>query len=239
MPGPIVPLSLMSKTSKVGKALASAAKPVTDSLCTSESLLSKRIEAIERLGGLQFIINGYIVTGEAEENIEEVFDELKRFYLQSRSFFNRKVSHLLSKYMKVCKDAYAGKVKVNERELEKIMENLEFEFRCSVSPLPSHVWLRLVRYKLAPVVVIVVLVLLVLFFKKDIRQFLGMNVNRALATAVQLYRLGPMTLERLLPRKSGMSMSWRGKAADSLIAPCAIFERTLMNSSARSSHVHE
>ena len=65
LPGPTVPLSLMSKTSKVGKALASAAKPVTDSLCTSESLLSKRIEAIERLGDLQFVINGYIVAGEA------------------------------------------------------------------------------------------------------------------------------------------------------------------------------
>jgi hypothetical protein len=67
--------------------LASAAKPVTDSICTSESLLSKRIEAIERLGNLQFIINGYIVAGEADENAEEVFDDLKRYYLQSRSFF--------------------------------------------------------------------------------------------------------------------------------------------------------
>jgi len=172
MPGPIVPLNLLSKTSKVGKAFASAAKPVTDSMCTSESLLSKRIEAIEKLGSLQFIINGYIVTGEADEHVEEVFDELKRFYLQSRSFFNRKVSHLLSKYMRICKDAYAGKVKVDERELETIMENLEFEFRCSVSPLPSHTWLRLVRFKLAPVVIVVVLMLLVLFFKKDIRQFL-------------------------------------------------------------------
>ena len=172
MAGPVVPLSLMSKTSKVGKALASAAKPVTDSMCTSESLLSKRIEAIERLGNLQFVINGYIVTGEADENVEEVFDELKKFYLQSRSFFNGKVSHLLSKYMKVCKDAYVGKYKVNERELEAIMETLEFEFRCSVSPLPTHTWLRLVRYKLAPVVMIVVLVLIFLFFKKDIRAFL-------------------------------------------------------------------
>jgi hypothetical protein len=168
MPGP-VPLSLMSKTSKVGKALASAAKPVTDSLCTSESLLSKRIEAIERLGSLQFIINGYIVTGEGDEHVEEVFDELKKFYLQSRSFFNRKVSHLLSKYMKVCRDAYVGKQKVDERELEAIMEHLEFEFRCSVSPLPTHTWLRLVRYKLAPLVIIVVLALVALFFKKDIR----------------------------------------------------------------------
>ena len=172
MPGPIVPLNLMSKTSKVGQALASAAKPVTDSMCTNESLLSKRIEAIERLGNLQFMINGCIVTGEADENVEEVFDELKKFYLQSRSFFNRKVSNLVLKYMKVCKDAYAGKVKVNERELETIMENLEFEFRCSVSPLPSHTWLRLVRYKLAPIAIIVVLVLLVLFFKKDIRTLL-------------------------------------------------------------------
>ena len=172
MPGPAVPLSLMSKTSKVGKALASATKPVTDSLCTSESLLSKRIEAIERLGNLQFIINGYIVTGEADEHIEEVFDELKKFYLQSRSFFNRKVSHLLSRYMKVCKDAYVGKVKVNERELEAIMENLEFEFRCSVNPLPTHAWLRLVRYKVVPVAIIAVLALILLLFKKDIRQFL-------------------------------------------------------------------
>ena len=168
MPGPTVPLSLMSKTSKVGKALASAAKPVTDSMCTSESLLSKRIEAIARLGDLQFIINGYIVTGEVDENVEEVFDELKRFYLQSRSFFNRKVSQLLSKYLKVCKDAYVGKYKVNERELEAIMENLEFEFRCSVSPLPTHTWLRLVRYKVAPVVIVVALILIFLFFKKDI-----------------------------------------------------------------------
>jgi hypothetical protein len=169
MPGPTVPLSLMSKTNKVGKALASAAKPVTDSLCTSESLLSKRIEAIERLGNLQFIINGYIVTGEVNEHVEEMFDELKRFYLQSRSFFNRKVSDLLSKYMKICKDGYVGKCKVDERELEAIMENLEFEFRCSVNPLPTHIWLRLVRYKLAPVVVIVVLILTFLFFfKKDI-----------------------------------------------------------------------
>ena len=164
--------SLMSKTSKVGKALASAAKPVTDSLCTSESLLSKRIEAIERLGNLQFIINGYIVTGEADEHIEEVFDELKEFYLQSRSFFNATVSRLISKYMKVCKDAYVGNLKVNERELETIMERLEFEFRCSVNPLPAHVWLRLVRCKLAPVVIIVALILVVLFFKKDIRPFL-------------------------------------------------------------------
>jgi hypothetical protein len=36
----------MSKTSNVGKALASAAKPFTDSLTTGESLLSKRIAAI-------------------------------------------------------------------------------------------------------------------------------------------------------------------------------------------------
>jgi hypothetical protein len=158
----------MSKTSKVGKALASAAKPVTDSMCTSESLLSKRIEAIERLGDLQFIINGYIVAGEVDENVEDVFDELKRFYLQSRSFFNRKVSQLLSKYMKVCRDAYVGKYKVNERELEAIMEKLEFEFRCSVSPLPTHAWLRLVRYRLAPVVIVVALVLIFLFFKKDL-----------------------------------------------------------------------
>ena len=168
MPGPIVPLSLMSKTSKVGKALASAAKPVTDSLCTSESLLSKRIEAIERLGNLQFIINGYIVTREVDENVEEMFDELKKFCLQSRSFFNGKVSHLLSEYMRVCKDAYVGRVKVNEHELEAIMENLEFEFRCSVSPLPTHTWLRLVRYKLASVVIIVVLILTFLYFRKDI-----------------------------------------------------------------------
>ena len=88
MPGPMVPLNLMSKTSNVGKALASAAKPVTDSMCTSESLLSKRIEAIEKLGDLQFIINGYVIEGEGDEHVEEVFDELKRFYLQSRSFFN-------------------------------------------------------------------------------------------------------------------------------------------------------
>ena len=169
MPGPTVPLSLMSKTSKVGKALASAAKPVTDSLCTSESLLSKRIAAIERLGSLQFIINGYIVSGEAGEHAEDVFDDLKNFYLQSRSFFNAKVSRLLSKYMKVCKDAYVGKAKVNQRELEAIMENLEFEFRCSVNALPTHVWLRLVRYKLAPVVIIVALILIFLFFSKEIR----------------------------------------------------------------------
>ncbi len=172
MPGPIVPLNLMSKTSKVGQALASAAKPVTDSMCTGESLLSKRIDAIERLGGLQFIINGYIVTGEVGDDAEEVFDELKKFCLQSRSFFSSKVSRLLSKYMKVCKDAYVGKVKVNQRELEAIMERLEFEFRCSVNPLPTHLWLRLVRCKLAPVAVLAVLILLVLFFKKDIRQFL-------------------------------------------------------------------
>ena len=142
MPGPIVPLNLLSKTSKVGKALASAAKPATDAMCTNESLLSKRIEAIETLGNLQFIINGYIVAGEADEHAEDIFDDLKKFYLKSRSFFNRKVSRLLSKYMKICHDAYVGKTKVNERELERIMENLEFEFRCSVSPLPSHIWLR-------------------------------------------------------------------------------------------------
>ena len=65
-----------------------------------------------------------------------------------------------------------GKTKVNERQLEAIMENLEFEFRCSVNPLPTHAWLRLTRYKLAPIVIVVVLVLLVLFFKKDIRTFL-------------------------------------------------------------------
>ncbi len=135
MPGPIVPLGLMSKTSKVGKALASAAKPVTDSLTTSESLLSKRIEAIERLGNLQFIINGYIVTGEGDEHVEDVFDEMKKFYLQSRSFFGRKVSYLLSKYMKICRDAYLGKTKVNERELEKIMEQLEFELRSQREPV--------------------------------------------------------------------------------------------------------
>ena len=58
------------------------------------------------------------------------------------------------------------------------MENLEFEFRCSVSPLPSHIWLRLVRYKLAPVAIIVVLVLLVLFFKKDIRAFWNERESR-------------------------------------------------------------
>ena len=168
MPGPIVPLSLMSKTSKVGKALASAAKPVTDSLCTGESLLSKRIEAIERLGNLQFIINGYVVSGEVDEHVEDVFDDLKQFYLQSRSFFNRKVSSLVSKYMRICKDAYVGKRKVNQRELELLMENLEFELRCSVSPLPTHVWLRLVRYRLVPVVVVVLLVLLYLFLRKDL-----------------------------------------------------------------------
>jgi hypothetical protein len=134
--------------------------------------LSKRIEAIERLGNLQFIINGYIITGAADEHVEEMFDELKRFYLQSRSFFNRKVSRLLSKYMKICKDAYVGKSKVDQPALEAIMENLEFEFRCSVNPLPTHIWLRLARYKLAPLVVVVVLLLLVLFFKKDIRTFL-------------------------------------------------------------------
>jgi hypothetical protein len=169
MPGPTVPLGLMSKTSKVGKALASAAKPVTDSMCTSETLLSKRIEAIERLGNLQFIINGYILAGEADEDAEEMFDELKKLYLQSRSFFNRKVSQLLSKYMKICKDAYVGKYKMNERDLEVLMENLEFEFRCSVNPLPTHIWLRLVRYKLAPAVIIIALALLFLYFKKDIR----------------------------------------------------------------------
>jgi hypothetical protein len=169
MPGPAVPLGLLSRTSKVGKALASAAKPVTDSICTSETLLSKRIGAIERLGDLQFIINGYIVDNKADENAAEVFDELKRHYLRSRSFFNRKVSRLLSKYMTICKDAYVGKEKVNERELEAIMENLEFEFRCSVNPLPTHIWLRLVRYKLAPVVIILAIVLIFLFFKKDIR----------------------------------------------------------------------
>jgi len=162
----------MSKTSKVGKALASAAKPVTDSQTTSESLLSKRIEAIERLGNLQFIINGYIVTGEGDEHVEDVFDEMKKFYLQSRSFFGRKVSYLLSRYMKVCRDAYLGKTKVNERELETIMEKLEFELRCSVSPLPAQVWLRLVRYKLAPFAVLAVLALVVFFFRKDLRQLL-------------------------------------------------------------------
>jgi len=130
------------------------------------------IEAIERLGDLQFIINGYIVTGEGDEHVEEVFDQLKRFYLQSRSFFNRKVSDLLSNYMKVCKDAYTNKVKVNERELEAILEKLEFEFRCSVNALPAQVWLRLVRFKMASAVAIVVLILIVLFFKKDIRALL-------------------------------------------------------------------
>jgi hypothetical protein len=158
----------MSKTGKVGKALASAAKPVTDSLCTSESLLSKRIEAIERLGSLQFIINGYIVTGEVDEDVTAVFDELKRLYLQSRSFFSRKVSRLLSQYLKMCKDAYASKCKVNEAELEALLERLEFEFRCSVNPLPVHVWLRLVQYRLVPLVVVAILILLFLFFKKDI-----------------------------------------------------------------------
>jgi hypothetical protein len=169
MPGPTVPLSLMSKTSNLGKALANAAKPVTDSLCTSESLLSKRIEAIERLGNLQFIINGYIVTGEVDEHASEVFDELKRFCLQSRSFFNARVSRLLSKYMKVCRDAYADKSKVDERKLEILLENLEFEFRCSVSPLPINVWLRLVRYNLAPFVIIAVVAFVFLYFKKDMR----------------------------------------------------------------------
>ena len=134
MPGPMVPLSLMSKTSKVGKALASAAKPVTDSMNTSESLLSKRIDAIERLGSLQFIINGYVVTGEVDEHVEEVFDDLKEFYLQARSFFSAKVSRLLSKYMKICKEAYVGKVKVQERELEALMENLEFELPVQRNP---------------------------------------------------------------------------------------------------------
>jgi hypothetical protein len=172
MPGPVVPLGLLSKTSKVGKALASAAKPVTDSICTSESLLSKRIEAIERLGDLQFIINGYIVTGETDEDAVEVFDDLKRHYLQSRSFFNKKVSHLLSKYMTICKNAYVGKGKVDERELETIMENLEFEFRCSVNPLPTHIWLRLLRHKLAPIAILVVLILIFLLFKKGIRLLL-------------------------------------------------------------------
>ena len=74
--------------------------------------------------------------------------------------------------MKVCKDAYVGKSRVNERELESIMENLDFEFRCSVNALPAHVWLRLVRFKIAPVVIVVGIVLIFLFFKKDIRQFL-------------------------------------------------------------------
>jgi hypothetical protein len=167
MPGPIVPLGLMSKTSKVGKAVASAAKPVTDSMVTGESLLSKRIDAIERLGNLQFVINGYIITGEGGEHIEDVFDELKKFYLQSRSFFNRKISYLLSQYMKICKDAYVNKTKADERELERILENLEFEFRCSVSPLPAHLWLRLVRWRLAAPVVITAVVLVYLFFRKD------------------------------------------------------------------------
>ena len=162
----------MSRTSKVGKALASAAKPVTDSMCTSESLLSKRIEAIERLGNLQFVINGYIVMGVADENVEEEFDELKRFCLQSRSFFNAKVSRLLSKYMHICKDAYMAKLKRISAKLETILENLEFEFRCSVNPLPVHIWLRLARYKLATVVLVAVLLLIVLFFKKDIFQSL-------------------------------------------------------------------
>jgi hypothetical protein len=169
MPGPIVPLNLMSKTSKVGKALASAAKPVTDSMCTSESLLSKRIDAIERLGDLQFVVNGYIVTGEVDDDVEEVFDELKRFYLQSRSFFNRRVSKLLSEYMKICRDAYQAKHKVHESALEAILEKLEFEFRCSVSPLPQHIWLRLVRYRLAPFVIAAVIALLVVYFRKDLR----------------------------------------------------------------------
>jgi hypothetical protein len=38
-----------------------------------------------------------------------------------------------------------------------------------VNPLPTHVWLRLVRYKLAPVVIIVALILIFLFFSKEIR----------------------------------------------------------------------
>lgn len=168
MPGPVIPLSLMSRTSKVGKALASAAKPVTDSMCTSESLLSKRIEAIERLGNLQFVINGYILTGEADEHVEEEFDELKKFCLQSRSFFNARVSRLLSKYMHVCQDVYEGKVKVDHRKFEIIMENLEFEFRCSVNPLPAQVWLRLMHYKFASVTIIGVLLLIFFLFKKDI-----------------------------------------------------------------------
>jgi hypothetical protein len=162
----------MSKTSKVGKALASAAKPVTDSISLNESLLSKRIQAIERLGDLQFIINGYIVSGETDEHVEEVFDELKRFYLQSRSFFNRKVSSLLSKYMKICRDAYVGNYKVDEGRLEVILEKLEFEFRCSVSPLPLHIWLRLVRYKLAPLVTVALVALIVWLLRKDIWQLL-------------------------------------------------------------------
>jgi hypothetical protein len=48
-----------------------------------------------------------------------------------------------------------------------LMENLKFEFRCSVSPLPTQIWLRLVRYRLVPVVVVALLVLLYLFLKKD------------------------------------------------------------------------
>jgi hypothetical protein len=65
-----------------------------------------------------------------------------------------------------------GKSKVNQRELEGIMENLEFELRCSVNPLPTHLWLRLARHKWVPFAIVVVLLLIFLFFKKDILQLL-------------------------------------------------------------------
>lgn len=61
---------------------------------------------------------------------------------------------------------------MNERELEAILEKLEFEFRCSVNALPTQVWLRLVRFKMASAVTIVVLMLIALFFKRDIRALL-------------------------------------------------------------------
>ena len=58
------------------------------------------------------------------------------------------------------------------------MENLEFEFRCSVNPLPTHSWLRLVRYKLAPLAIIVLLILIVLFFKKTFESFWNDRASR-------------------------------------------------------------
>ena len=171
---PAVPLALVARTKKVGKVVANAAKPVTDSMCTGESLLSKRIECIERLGALLFTINGHLVTGgylaedEGEmEEVHEAFDALKLFYLQTRSFFSRKISRLLTNYMEMCRACCKQKA-VHQEEMEIVLGELEFELRCSVSPLPLHLWLRITKYHLVPVVIAAVAAALYFLLTKEI-----------------------------------------------------------------------
>ena len=101
--------------------------------------------------------------------------------------------------MKVCKDAYVGKVKVNERELEALMENLEFELRCSVNPLFTHVWLRLVRYKLAQAVIVVALVLLFLFLKRGLRPDSGITSSPGLVVMAGQATVGRIDLRLAVP----------------------------------------